>query len=72
MDWGFSEGRQFGRAKNGGQVRHYVNEVKNRGRHVEVEYNDRRDHYYRDSRHRRHHEGYDDRGDRGDRRRRRY
>ena len=75
MDWGFSDGRQYGRAKNGGQVRHYVNEVKNRGRHVDVEYNDQKDHYYRDSRHRRRHEGYDDRGDRGDRsdrRRRRY
>lgn len=28
MDWGFSEGRQYGRAPNGGQRRHYLNEIK--------------------------------------------
>lgn len=40
MDWGFSEGRQYGRAPNGGQRRHYLNKIKseNDGRYQ------RRDH----------------------------
>lgn len=29
MDWGYSDGRQYGRASNGGQMRHYINDIKN-------------------------------------------
>lgn len=70
MDWGFSEDRQYGRASNGGQMRHYINEIKNSGKRVDVRYHDRRDQYHHDNRRRRHHDGYDN--DREDRRRRRY
>ena len=34
MDWGFSDGRQYGRAVDGGQMRHFLNGLKstNNGR----------------------------------------
>ncbi len=51
MDWGYSDGRQYGRASNGGQMRHYINDIKNSGKSYSIRFsshNDRRS--YHDSR----------------------
>lgn len=57
MDWGFSDGRQYGRAVDGGQMRYYINDIKNSakgGNRKRSDYSrdDRRDNGYRDNRRR--------------------
>ena len=70
MDWGYSDGRHYGRASNGGQMRHYINDIKNSGKNYSIRYsnhNDRRGyHDNRDYYRKRDREG----ADREDKRRR--
>ena len=54
MDWGFSDGRQYGRAVDGGQMRYYINDIKNsaKGGHrkrSDYSHEDRRDNGYRET-----------------------
>ena len=43
MDWGYSDGRQYGRASNGGQMRHYINDIKNSGKNYSIRYSNHSD-----------------------------
>ena len=45
MDWGFSEGRQYGRAPDGNQRRHYLNSIKNDNEHRQRHINRRNGNY---------------------------
>ena len=70
MDWGFSDGRQYGRAADGGQMRYYINDIKSRGREDDRKRDSNRDSGYRNFGNR--NSGYRDSGYRDNRRRERY
>lgn len=58
MDWGFSDGRQYGRAMDGGQIRHYVKTIMKKGQNLDR----RQDGYgYHDNRKRERDGGYNSR-----------
>lgn len=58
MDWGYSDGRQYGRAVDGGQIRDYVKDIISKGQNLDKRQDSRG---YRDNRKRDRDGGYNSR-----------